>query len=155
MHPHDPTSLDNLHGIVEPTALPLWWPLAPGWWLLIAFVLVAVAIAAWRTIAAYRKNAYRREALAALDTIAPQQLPTLLKRVALSAYPRSEVASLTGSDWVAFLNRHVPGSFDDTAAAELSSLAYAATPKTDQADSLAGACRRWIINYPLVKGGTT
>ena len=62
-------------------------------------------------------NCYRREALtelaqqetkladanrraAAITTIAE-----LLKRTALSAFPRESVASLTGAAWLAFLNR--------------------------------------------------
>ena len=90
MASHDPTSLENLHGIMEPEAVSLWWPLAPGWWVLIVIVTLASAIAVWRGVRTYRRNAYRRAALAEIDAADGdlQILPALLKRVALSAYPR-------------------------------------------------------------------
>ena len=151
MPQHDPTSLENLHGIVEPEAVSLWWPLATGWWVAVAFVLVASVLAAWRVNSLRRRNAYRRAALAELEDGNAAGLPTLLKRVALSAYPRTEVAGLTGDDWIAFLNREAPRCFDEAAARELLHLSYApeSAPESDgeTSDRLTDACRRWIADH--------
>lgn len=127
--------------------MSLWWPLAPGWWVAIAIALVACVIAAWRVNSQRRKNAYRRAALAELEAGNAAGLPTLLKRVALSAYPRTEVAGLAGDDWIAFLNREAPGCFDDAAAKELLCLSYAPESDGKTSDRLADACRRWIADH--------
>ena len=70
------------------------------------------------------------------------QVALLIKRTALSAYPRSEVAHLHGSEWAAFLrqsagNDQVVGN----AAADLASAAYRAN--TD-GRNLIDPARRWI-----------
>jgi len=109
----DPASLARLHDIITPAAVNLWWPLAPGWHLLAALVLLAAVWFAWRTIRQRQKRRYRIEALAELralrgrsespgEMVAPVLI--LLKRTALAAYPRSRVASLNGERWWRFLD---------------------------------------------------
>ena len=118
----DPASLSNLSDIVEPASIT-WWPPAPG------LVLLGILILLWTSFIVLlwwrhrQHNAYRRAALQELVAIEerlhyPQtrtegirQLSVLLKRVALAAYPRTAVASLTGDRWSAFLDRQIG---DDT-----------------------------------------
>ena len=106
---NDTASLANLNDIVVPDAVP-WWPLAPGWYVLAvitALALIACAVVGWRR---WRNNRYRRQALAQLEAIrkdaasSMQQLPELLKRTALSAWPRETVAALSGAPWHRFLD---------------------------------------------------
>ena len=59
----DPTSLENLHDIVEPARISLWWPLAPGWWVVLTVILCLALIVVWRWFRNYRRNAYRRYGL--------------------------------------------------------------------------------------------
>jgi Domain of unknown function (DUF4381) len=95
--------LDGLHDFYEPPP-PSWMPQTIGWY--VVFVLLALA-AIWCAIRVVRHwfaNRYRREALRELATLAPDQFSTLLKRVALAAWPRERVASLNGEAWLAFLN---------------------------------------------------
>ncbi|HSI14876.1 MAG TPA: DUF4381 domain-containing protein [Chthoniobacter sp.] len=113
---NDPTSLDRLHDIVAPAPAP-WWPLAPAWNWLLGLLLFLGALLALRALLRWQRNRYRREALAELSrqeralfdisrrAQALTSLAELLKRAALSAWPRAEVASLTGSAWSAFLDR--------------------------------------------------
>ncbi|UCD51282.1 MAG: DUF4381 domain-containing protein [Phycisphaerales bacterium] len=98
-------SLDNLRDIVVPDAPP-YWPPAPGVWLLLG-VLTAVVLALGGCFyMTWRRNAYRRAGLALLDTARTvHDVSVVLKRVALAVFPREEVASLYGDDWIAFLNR--------------------------------------------------
>lgn len=114
--PQDETSLDRLHDIVEAAPVSAW-PPGPGWWLLFGLVLAGMAAIALRSWIAWRKAAYRREALVELNRVearaakgAPpieslEAVQLTLKRVALAVWPRPEVASLTGRDWLAFLDR--------------------------------------------------
>lgn len=168
----DPTSLDRLHDILAPPPAP-WWPPAVGWLWLAALMLVLCVVAAWRLLIQWQRNRYRREALAELRAIAsvlaaPERraaglaaLAELLKRAALSAYPRGEVASLTGADWLAFLARTAPsGSLDAKTGAALEHAAYgiAATTEIDaeQAHAAMLFSRRWLKAHrggALVKGG--
>jgi hypothetical protein len=113
---NDPTSLDRLHDIVAPAPAP-WWPMAPAWYWLIGLALILGILFGLHCLLQWQRNRYRREALAELArqeaalldlkrrAQALSALAELLKRAALSAWPRAEVASLTGHAWSAFLDR--------------------------------------------------
>lgn len=93
------------------------WPPALGWWLLVALcaLLVIVAFKLWRR----RQPVYRKQvvqpALQELRQIERayaddpgemiRQLSVLLRRSAMSLHGRHQVAGLTGSDWLAFLDQ--------------------------------------------------
>ena len=89
-----------------------WWPLAPGWWVLIALALIGLAflVRAWLRIRA--RGAARRYALRQLNEIVAEyeerknpvefgvQLSELLRRTMLAYAPRLDVAGLTGDAWL-------------------------------------------------------
>ncbi len=101
--------LTQLRDIHLPEAISAW-PPAPGWWVLAALIIICMtgAVLWWRHYR--RKNAWRREAIAQLDTIdasaaTPAELQafnTLLRRSLISAGD-SGAANLSGSRWVAHL----------------------------------------------------
>ena len=115
---------------MEDQALPLrdlhlpdaigWWPLAPGWWVLIVMAAIGLAWLAWRWYRAWRFNAPRRYALRELarceadylehrDPVAlGKQVSELLRRSMLAYAPRDEVAGLTGEAWLAWLDGNMP-----------------------------------------------
>jgi len=98
-------SLAKLHDIVLPATPPLW-PPGEGFW--VALVLLGVGIlAGWRWRRERRqRNAYRVAGLQLLGQAqSVYEVSTALKRVALAAWPRAQVAPLHGADWVSFLNR--------------------------------------------------
>ncbi|MEX0324835.1 MAG: DUF4381 domain-containing protein [Puniceicoccaceae bacterium] len=102
-------SLSELRDIVEPAA-PGLWPLAPGMWLLFAVVLSTLLFLAWSMVEKRRRNAYRRAGIVLLEEVGTTyELSVLLKRVALAVFPREEVASLHGEEWVEFLGRTCSG----------------------------------------------
>lgn len=110
----DAANLDNLRDIVTPPPVP-WWPPAPGWWFLLAMLTVALVIALFRGLRKWRANAYRRAALRAIQAASNlAEVAELLKRAALAAYPRNEVAPLSGVAWTDWLGkttgRQVPGN---------------------------------------------
>ena len=96
-------------------------PQTLGWWILLGLLLLgllALGVLAWRR---WRARRYRREGRAALRALersladptrrrhALAQLPALVKRVALAAWPREAVADLTGEAWLDFLDRSYDG----------------------------------------------
>ena len=148
----DPADLSHLADIVVPSPMS-WWPPAPGWWILAAAALAASALVAWVAVHRYRQNAYRRAALLELARVGTVASPAnavavsaVLKRAALVAYPRAEVASLTGVAWLTFLD-HTGSTRDFTggSAAALARIAMGG-PSGDGAAILAAA-RRWVKRH--------
>jgi len=66
MNPQDP--LANLNPLRQPELIS-WWPLAPGWWLLLAIVLLGLSALVYFLIRRHRDNAYRRRALQQLQRL--------------------------------------------------------------------------------------
>lgn len=100
--------LENLHDFYQPPP-PSWRPQTIGWYLLFAMIGLVLL---WTVVHFARKwlaNRYRREALRELALLPPQQFSALLKRTALTAWPREKVASLSGESWLQFLNESAHG----------------------------------------------
>ena len=146
--------LDELQGIVEPppvSMLPATW----GWAVLAALVLAALVAVIWLWHRRRRRTAYRRAALAELRILVPDlaqghlgalaALSRLIRRTALAAFPRAEVATLTGADWIAFLNR-TGGTFDPFIA-PLANGPYAPRPANFDGPALVAAARHWITRH--------
>ncbi len=136
----DQYSLSNLRDIVVPEPVS-WWPPAPGVWVLLCTVAVVVLVITWRFYRSWRSRGYRRAGLALLaDAGTAYDISVILKRVALAAFPREQVASLYGKEWIAFLNHTCPQ-------ADLSNLL------TDQSasENLRKQGRNWIMAH---KSGT-
>ncbi|TAJ87400.1 DUF4381 domain-containing protein [Reyranella sp.] len=140
----DPADLSNLRDIVMPPEVALW-PPAPGWWILLAGAVAMAVIFAGMIIARYRRNAYRRAALAALDNAEPGDISTILKRAALAAWPRTEVASLTGTDWLAFLDRTARTNvFTQGAGRDLEAMAFGGA---GDKQAVLTAARSWVRRH--------
>jgi len=159
----DPASLQNLNDIVLPATVG-WWPLAPGWYILFGLLLTALAWFGYRTLHRWMNNRYRRAALLELQLLEERirdpeardanlrQIPILLKRTALSSYPRSQVASLSGKDWFHFLNSTVENpSFTEFIANTLSKISYSSGELSDidstATAALLNASRQWLKHH--------
>ena len=164
----DPASLQNLNDIVLPATVG-WWPLAPGWYFLIGLLLTVLAWLGYRSLHLWMNNRYRRAALRELQSLEERihaseergaevrdaklrQIPILLKRTALSVYPRSQVASLSGKDWFHFLNSTVENpSFTEFIANTLSKISYSSGELSDidstATAALLNASRQWLKHH--------
>lgn len=103
--------LNQLEDIQLPDPIG-WWPLSYSWWLLIFMFGMLLIGAIWYYFDQKKRNAYRTEALDCLNQLeslpnSPNQqllaVNALLKKVALTCYPRTEVASLNSEEWLRFL----------------------------------------------------
>jgi hypothetical protein len=152
----DPASLQNLHDIVTPGPLS-WWPPAPGWYVLMAVVVIALLALLWKGWRHWLSNRYRGEALRELAGDL-RKAPVLLKRAALSAWPRETVASLVGEDWYRFLDESAQTDrFRSGAGVLLDRLAYQSgvdPALTEQeAAAVLDAARMWLKRHRAPREG--
>lgn len=156
-------ALEKLADIVVPPPVA-WTPQTWGW---AALAVLLAALAGWALWRRHRRriaNRYRTEALAELAkleamlddaasrALALEAMPPLVKRVALAAWPRAEVASLSGGPWVAFLRERGGAPMPDAAARLLDDVEYrslASLRETSAADAkaCAAAVRGWIEGH--------
>ena len=84
---------------------PSWFPLAWGWWALIASIIVGLLIV-WLLL--YRKKRHLAAKKTAQRLMASHQKPAdaieLVRQAALCYFPREEIAQLTGKEWYEFLD---------------------------------------------------
>ncbi len=133
-----------------------WWPLAPGWWLLIIGIPLLLLLLAWLWRFLRRKTV-KKLALLELETIARNDLPPLekvqklailLRRISLSAYPRAEVAGLTGEAWLEFLDHSFKTRpFSEGSGRLLIEAPYRREFEGDL-ETLVALCRDWIKRLP-------
>ena len=161
---------------MDPSQIPLrdlhlpadvgWWPLAPGWWVLIGLAGVGLLWLVVRLSRSWHANRARRLALRQLSHLAERyreagdvselarSLSELLRRVVLAYAPRGEVASLTGAEWLAWLDRGLDEPvFADGAGHAIESLPYR-RPGDDarvDADALIAAVEK-RLRTPLTGG---
>ncbi len=150
-------------------AEPLWWPPAPGWWILFALIISIMALVWWwyrrrQRIKRSAVNMARQELELlqskynthrdARQTIA--DLSILLRRLSISAYPRTETASLTGEEWLQFLDRPLTDTpFTRGAGRILVEAPYRPEVKEEELIPLIALCRRWIDNIAGNNTGRT
>ena len=155
-------NLGQLRDIHLPAPIS-WWPPAPGWWLLAAFI-VAILIGLFVWYRRRQRDNWRHSALAELARLRQQyaaqptaahniiaELSVLLRRVSISCFPRAEVAKLSGDKWLAFLDRNLDGSpFQSEQGRLLAVAPYAPhTTLTPQAlHALFTLCESWINKLP-------
>lgn len=159
MNPQDP--LAQLRDIHLPTAVS-WWPPAPGWWIVLLLITVAIATAAYMGWRRWQAQAYRRAARAELqaavsawrETADDQELllqvNRLLKRTALAAFPGAGAEPLSTQAWAMFLDQRWPAGhssrFADT---EVLSLIYLENTESQQLEQLIELSQQWIAGHEV------
>lgn len=92
------------------------WPLAIGWWLLLAVFMVIIAWFIVKVLKRAKQRKYRAKIFAQFDALEKKlkanpsntviaEINTLLRQVTVTYYPRNKTASLTGGDWLQFLDK--------------------------------------------------
>ena len=143
-------NLPQLMELMEPIVLPdavAWYPQTVGWQIAGLWLITVCLITTGAFIRRHRTNRYRRQALVELKQMSPEQpdlgdqIGTLVKRTAMAAYPRDQVASLTGEEWAGFLVASTSGKTTPTEASLLASAPYT---KHGKPERLITAADQWI-----------
>ena len=153
-----------IHGIDEiilPNTIS-WWPIAPGWQALGFIATLYLVVKAGRLAIRWWHNRYRREVLRQLSSLQREVgsrlqdvvsvLPYYIRVTALQAYPRQDVASLSGDDWLTFLDTHYSGpSFSGGIGEKLLAVAYLPPEKWQlgekESHALIEMSRHWIAKH--------
>ena len=144
--------LADLKDIHLPDAIT-WWPLAPGWWLLmLAIILLVAALTACYHF--WKKRAYRRLALQELEEITAntdsttntdhylETIAGLIRRTAIAGSTDKQIAHWQGSQWQEYLQQHMP----EDQAQLIAVSRYQANHSVDKLQ-LANAARQWIKEH--------
>jgi hypothetical protein len=151
MNPNLPLmpSLQGMHDILLPPPVPFW-PATPAWAVLGVVALAAALWLAGRSLRHWRRNAYRRQARRTLEGAAGRgdlaALPSLVKRAALAAFPRQQVADLSGADWAAWLRRTAPRA-GLTAEESLALAQFSYLRPAGAAPLALAAARKWLAQH--------
>ena len=132
-----------------------WWPPALGWWLLAILIPLFIYGLYWFYKRVTRKTALKtaKKNLELIKLYTPEEsekqlrdVSALLRRVAISLSPRSQVASLTGQVWLAFLDTSVSGNpFTQGQGRLLADAAYRKTPPSAaEIAELLVLCETWL-----------
>ncbi|MCP4386928.1 MAG: DUF4381 domain-containing protein [Gammaproteobacteria bacterium] len=141
----------------------LWWPLAPGWWLLLAMLALGLLVLLWMNWRRHHQPVVRL-AMGELDSIRQAHVrgqepratvnavAGLLRRTLISYRGRVQHAATTGEDWLAELDQLAPRhGFGDEHKQLLAQGRYQANLDCDVEDLLR-ACESWIRNLPRGQG---
>ncbi|BCH20581.1 hypothetical protein MesoLjLc_03580 [Mesorhizobium sp. L-8-10] len=143
------TLLDLLGRLIEAPEPPPVSMMPQTWgWVALALILLAIGI----IVAAYLRrrylaNAYRRDAVRELEAAGddPAAIAEILRRTALAAYPRRNVAGLAGDGWLSFLDAQVSGrDFLEGPGRVVASAPYRTMPKEP---ALYAVARNWILRH--------
>ena len=151
--------LEQLHDIegIDPVSP---WPLAIGWWVLIAISIIIGLGLVWIVVCQVRyRRSWRRDTHQKLnklesnlsETTARETVIILseyLRRIILKRFPRKECAGLMGQAWLKWLATHDSKKFDwETKGAILIEIPYAPMNKElsiEHIKELIGAVRNWV-----------
>lgn len=140
----DPASL-ALRDIHLPNSV-LWWPPAPGWWILLCLTVIIV-LSIFYIIRRRQNNRVSAIYLAKQElsriendykskqdkSILVKEVSELIRRVSISLFNRKESASLTGKDWLLFLDKlNGDQSFSNGVGKVLIEAPYQAEPDYDE-----------------------
>lgn len=143
--------LKDIHLPADPSV----WPLAWGWWLLIVALFLLLLGALVLMLRQQRQRRFRRSVVAMLHDIelphgeqdTPRYLSevsVLLRRVAVHSYPRMDVASLSGENWLRFLDeKGKTRRFTEGVGQALSDGPYRLST-TAEAEGLRQLAQQWI-----------
>ncbi|WP_170325001.1 DUF4381 domain-containing protein [Ruegeria arenilitoris] len=143
-------SLVELLDMLEPAPTPAPIPMTPqtwGWAVLVLLLAAVVVCAVYLYRRHRRSNAYRRTALADLQAAGGDvaKIAEILRRTALAAFPRDQVASLHGPEWITFLKQSADKtSISSSDAQALVDAPYRSSPPNPK---VANFARDWIRTH--------
>ena len=148
---------------MEPDKLPLknihlpeaigWWPPAIGWWLLLVLIPLCLVLLRFLYKRITRKTAIKdaKKILNAIqqDSVNDYQklckLSVLIRRTAISHYPRTEAASLSGREWLVFFEKPMADHrFTEGVGTLLTEAPYRKSADDVPIEELFSLCEDWL-----------
>jgi hypothetical protein len=137
----------------------LWWPPAPGWWLVAGLMIVLILLLPrlrrwWRYQPVKRvslreleriRHAYREESN---GKMALNEIAALLRRITISYFGRQAQAATTGDEWKIQLQRLAADKGFTSEQLELLSRGRYRADTVADIDVLLQACERWLRALP-------
>jgi hypothetical protein len=137
-----------------------WWPLAPGWWAVIALAIILAVAGIWLALrhhayrqswrhAAHKELADMQDRLCDLNTREILlELSGVLRRIAIKRFSRDICAGLEGSAWIQWLKKNDPSGFDwSEHTGLLTEVPYAPPgnmPPIGKVETLIDATQKWV-----------
>lgn len=85
-----------------------WWPLAPGWWILMAIILILLAVSGFYSWRWWKKRQYKKQILKQFNQHCEQndfsKAMLLVKVVTQHLYPTDNSLQLFGRVWFEYLS---------------------------------------------------
>lgn len=110
-NPQQTQLLEQLRDIHLPDGVS-WWPLAIGWWIVIAILFTVIVLLIAKAILKKRRQRFARYALRELDEVKHNanadwlmQAHHIMRRASLCYFPKSQVAVMDNKDWVALVSQ--------------------------------------------------
>ena len=139
-----------------------WWPLAPGWWGLLALVTLLVGILVYlirrrRRVTPIKLALHELSLLEANPALSAREqleaLSILMRRVAMTLYPREDVAGHAGEDWVNWLNNATGKAYFEGELGRLLMFgAYSEAPSASSVAELLTTYRQWLMAMSKTHG---
>lgn len=148
---------------MDPNALPLrdihlpepigWWPPALGWWILALLILALIVGSIWLIKRLTRKTAVKSAKKLLLqiqqnteldDHAKLTQISILIRRTAISIYPRQQVASLTGNAWLEFLDTSIQDTRFSKGCGQVLNDGPYRQPSSIDLEALTNLCQYWL-----------
>ncbi|MDH5766228.1 MAG: DUF4381 domain-containing protein [Gammaproteobacteria bacterium] len=136
-----------------------WWPPAIGWWLLL-ITLIVVLFLFYKFRHMLNRKPLKKLVVAEFNTIRQafnqhqdqtqlaQEISVLLRRACISYQPRHQAASLTGQQWIDYLNNMTGTPCFSQQHAEILFYAPYQEQASYNADELINSCNCWISQLP-------
>jgi len=132
-----------------------WWPLAPGWWGVLALLALVIGMLVLigrrrRRLTAIKLALRELSLLEADPELSTREklmaLSGLMRRVAVTVGPREDVAGKVGEDWLCWLNNSVPSvPFDRDYGQLLIHRQYSENPPGESVPELFAMYRKWLL----------
>ncbi len=151
----------QLHDIHLPEQVSNY-PIAPGWWLLLALIIISAVWSYKKFKKSRRLNASKQQALTALEnnpSMSAKECITLLKWAAMQYVNRQQLAKLYGKGFQDFLMKQLPEKHQ-ASFTMLSSAAFLGQYQTEQAGTTTAdidrdchlATKLWLNHALPIKG---
>lgn len=137
-----PELLKQLKDVQLPSPIS-WWPLAPGWYGLLALVIIIALLGLWFYRRHKKRQQRRQRIVQYLQHVNNfSEAMAYIKQVAINCYPDKSVEHLQGDAWINFLASTATLSMSDSLQQQLAQAAYQAAP--DNSAKMLAVLQSWL-----------